>query len=660
MRLNLTALGLLFPVAAVLSGCGMGPAGTLAATGSSSPTTSASMIKGKAFGGQQAVAGSVIALYAFGSSGYGSPGQILAQTTTDNAGYFNIDPNSIQCPTPTTPVYLLSIGGDPGFGNNSAILLGSGIGACSSAAGAFVTVNEISTAALAYTFAHFFSNAPGSDSVTNDHFGAPANSTSSITNSNSGTLWTVLDVENGYPRKNTSTFKFEGAKLISVGNILGACVNSIGPSSPSCSSLFHYITAPDGSKPTNTLEAAVDLALSPQQNVPFIFAMQPPSGAAAFSGGLTSAPADWTLSASYTSPNFGLGVNTRTTSTIDIDTAGRVWFPSNAPGQAGIGYFDPSNGTFSSLYNGGLVHPQQVAIDVDNYVWANDSASPNIAGFPASSPSGATTLTLPGSISTSLTVAFDNTLRFGIVAPDGLPALAQVAGKSTYSEVPGTEIPSGGGFIASSLAGDVIGGVGVGGQELRTPTTYDLYYSPNGQVSAITYQTYEDAGQVVFTGSNFVGTRGGYSNPDDGICIWSAQGCFGMANQAIRHPSGLALDGAGSLWMADQVGPTIQEIPLTNGSYLNSSNQANNLIFNHDGNNGGTLPSPTGIAVDGAGDVWVSNYGCYGDGCTPGSFTLSEIIGLAAPTITPISRQVVINDLAGTEPQKKSGTGAAK
>ncbi len=660
MRLNLTALGLLFPVAAVLSGCGMGNAGSLAATGSHSSGPAAAAIKGKAYGGQQPVAGSIIALYSFGSTGYGSTGQLLAETTTDPSGYFNIDPNSIQCPSPATPVYLLSIGGDPGFGPNSAILLGSGIGACQNAANAFVTINEVSTAALAYTFSHFFSNAPGLDTLTTDHFGAPASATSTVINANSGTLFTFLDVENGYPRVNTANYRFEGAKLITVGNILGACVNSIGPSSPSCSSLFRYISAPDGSKPTNTLEAAVDLALSPQQNVPFIFALQPPSGAAAFSGGLTSAPFDWSLSASYTSPNFALGVNTRTTSTIDIDTAGRVWFPSNGPGKAGVGFYDPSNGTFSQLLTGGLTHPEQVAIDVDNYVWATDTASPNIAGFTAGSTTAQVALTLPGTTSTAVTVAYDNSIGYGIVAPDGQPGFAKVTGKSTYTQV--GEVPGGGGFIASSLAGDVIGGFGVAGQELRTPTTYDLYFAPNGSLTPITYQTYEDAGQVVFTGNNFVGTRGGYSNGNDGICIWSAQGCFPMANSTnlFRHPSGMSVDGAGSLWLADQNGVTVEQIPLINGSYLNANNQANNLLYLHNSDNGGTLPTPTGIAVDGAGNVWVSNFGCYGDGCTPGNFTLSEIIGLAAPTITPVSRQVVINDLAGTEPQKKAGAGAAK
>ena len=656
MRFNVTALGLLLPIAAVLSGCGMGSSGTLA----TAPSTAAK-IQGKAFGGQQPVANSIIALYAFGTSGYGSRGQLLAQTTTGSDGYFNIDPNSINCPTPDTPVYILSMGGDPGFGPNPAIMLGSGLGACSTAVSDpndFVTINEVSTAAMAYTFSHFFSAALTTDTVTQDHFGAPAGATSTVTLANTATLRNLLDVENGYPHPNTSTFRFEGAKLISFANILGACVNSIGPASPSCSALFRYITGPNGAVPTNTLEAAVYLALNPRQNIQYIYALQPPSGAAAFTGGLTSSPADWSLSASYISPNFGLGVNTRTTSTIDIDLSGRVWFPSNAPGKAGVGYFDPSINGFSPLFPGNLQHPQQVAIDIDNYVWANDNGSPNIAGYPPSSPTTPTVLSVPGSTSTSVTVAYDNTIRYGIVAASGLPALGKVTGKNTYAEIGGTEVPGGGGFIVASLAGDVIGGAGVSGQYLPNPTTYDGYFNPSNGFSGVVYQSAQDSGQIVFTGNNFVTTRGGYGPGNDGICIFSMQGCYGMADDGVRHPSGMSIDGASALWLADNFLSTIEEITPVNGSYLNGNYQANNVTFLHDNNNGGTMPSPSGIAVDGAGNIWVSNAGCVGNGCTPGSFTLTEIIGLATPTITPVSRQVVINDLAGTEPQVKTTTSA--
>ena len=375
MRLKAIAMGLLLPAATVLSGCGVGNIVSSSGAGSTPHT-----ITGKAYGGQFPVTGATIALYTYGSSGYGSAGSLLATATTDADGNFNIDPSSINCPAASTPVYILSIGGNPGIQTNSAIVLGAGIGSCAAIVDAYVTINEISTAALAYTFSRFFTVA-GSDGTTSDHFGAPADATQVISNGNSGTLPTLIDTQNSYPRANTSTLTFEGAKLITIANVIGACVNTNGPSSPACTALFSDVTPSGGAAPTNTLEAAVDLAQNPAQNVQAIFALQPASGSSAFDGGLTTAPTDWTLSASYTSPAFGLGVNTRTASTIDIDTSGRVWFPSNGGGTGGVGYFDPGNGNFSQLYAANLTHPQQVAIDIDNYVWATDTASSNIAAF---------------------------------------------------------------------------------------------------------------------------------------------------------------------------------------------------------------------------------------------------------------------------------------
>ncbi len=96
----------------------------------------------------------------------------------------------------------------------------------------------------------------------------------------------------------------------------------------------------------------------------------------AFTPYLTSAPNDWTIGVSYTTSTLGLGVNTGTLSTLDIDSSGRVWFPSNATGKIGAAYFDPPSQSFNGPFNStGLVHPQQVAIDANGYAWYNDSAT---------------------------------------------------------------------------------------------------------------------------------------------------------------------------------------------------------------------------------------------------------------------------------------------
>ena len=651
MRLSLPTFAALLPVAGLLSGCAMGTGGT----GSVAPVSAMKSISGTAHGGQQPVTNGVIAVYTYGTSGYGSTGTLLASTTSDSTGYFNVN---FSCPSATAPVYVLSIGGNPAPNlTNNAILLGAAIGPCDTAATAFVTINEISTTGLAFALSHFFSST-NPDGTTSDHFGGPSSSTQAISLANNDLMETLLDVENGYPRKSTATFTNESAKIITIGDILGACVNSSGPGSPSCSQLFANTTPPGGTAPVNTLEAAVNMALYPAQNVANLYALQPPSGSSAFPNGLATQPNDWTLAVSYTAPTLGLGVNTRTDSTLDIDAIGRVWFPSNLPGAAGVAYFDPASASFSPLYTvPGLVRPEQVAIDIDGYVWESDLGSSVVAGFPATNPTSPVALSLPGTTSSAVTIFYDNTVRVGTIDNGTAePALGQITGKNSYTPVPNTTIPGSNNFVGASLAGDPVGGVGIAGGYLPTPTTYDTYYSSqNNNITPVVYQPSQDAGQVVFTGNGFVNARGGYNNQGDGICIYNQQNCFSMANQsATRHPTGTAIDGAGSLWLADNFTADIQQIPLVAGSYLNGSNLAMNQVYTHDKNNGNTMQQPSGIGVDRTGNVWVSNYSCLGNNCTPGPFVLSEVIGAAAPTITPISLQVVIDNLAGTEPALKT------
>ncbi len=82
----------------------------------------------------------------------------------------------------------------------------------------------------------------------------------------------------------------------------------------------------------------------------------------------------------------------------------------------------------------------------------------------------------------------------------------------------------------------------------------------------------------------------------------------------------------------------------------NGNNNVPNNEFLHGTGNGATATAPYGIGIDATGNVWVTNAGCNVSDCVPGSFTLTEIVGAAFPTITPVSAQITSGDLVGTEP----------
>jgi hypothetical protein len=140
--------------------------------------------------------------------------------------------------------------------------------------------------------------------------------------------------------------------------------------------------------------------------------------------------------------------------------------------------------------------------------------------------------------------------------------------------------------------------------------------------------------------------------------VYSVATCYNFRGGSSEAVEGMAIDGGKQLWLADSTSGAVLQIPVNNptgtGSaiYLNS-NGALNIPYNlllHNSTNGGTATMPYGIGVDVTGNVWVTNAGCNTTNCTPGTFTLTEIVGAGYPTITPVSAQITSSNLVGTEP----------
>jgi hypothetical protein len=197
-----------------------------------------------------------------------------------------------------------------------------------------VTVNEVTTVAFAYALSGFLPAGgagityaaisgggpmPGvTTSATNvqgltDAFGNAAN----IVNVASGTAYTATSATNSFGVVPQAT-------IYALADILQDCVNATGPTATPCGGtgkLFASATPPAASgvaAPANTLQAALDIARYPGNNVGPLFGLV--SGQAAFVAAtpLANAPNDWTLGITYTFPGTasntfvsasGLGVN---------------------------------------------------------------------------------------------------------------------------------------------------------------------------------------------------------------------------------------------------------------------------------------------------------------------------------------------------------------
>ncbi len=660
MRLKLFVCGVTTLVPALLlTGCGVDQTSMIV------PNVQSPGIVGRAMGGQQPVVGATISVVAMGTSGYGSTGTILSSTTTDTNGNFTLP--GYTCPQSNTPVYLLGIGGNAGAGGtNPSAVEAAALGECSYAQKSFVIMNEVTTAGTAFVFSHFFSTTTGGADAANDWIGGPSTTSGGTVNysrglmfANNTTMPLMIFNAIGAANQAAGNYTIEWQKINTIANIISACINSTGSpntteTKTTCGKLFHYTQNGLATRPSDTLQAAVQMALHPTVQVANLYALI--GGTPPFLPYLTAQPNDWSIGIGYTTSSLGLAVDTGTLSTLDIDSTGRIWFPSNASGSVGAAYFDPTNQTFSGPYNtAGLVHPQQVAIDANAYVWLNDGSSSTVAGYLTTSPTLDETVSFPNTSSQALTIGGDDRVNVGITN-SGKYELANIsADRSSYS-LEGITFP----LPVVSTAGDTSDGDAVTVEDTSTAVFRYDYVTSAPLLSQIgTSGAF--SGQVIYTGNDDVAVRShtAAKAANDGLCIYSLAKCVAFTGALANSAEGAAIDGAGQLWVAESATGGVLQVPVntptnTNGGvYLDAAGTAvtaHLLLHNGTTADTATATTPYGVGVDDAGNVWMSNAGCTTNDCTPGSFMLTEIVGAAYPTITPVSAQITSGNLVATEP----------
>ena len=667
MRFKLMLCGASLTPALLLAGCGMNQMSAI------TPNMESPAMAGRAFGGQQPVVGATISVVAMGTSGYGSTGTILASVTTDSGGNFRFPPGMYSCPQPDTPVYLLGIGGNSGAGENPSAVLGAGLGTCANGKNAFVIMNEVTTVGLAFTLAQFFSPTLGGGNAENDWFGGPSTTSGGTVHYSKGlamgnnvTIPTIVFNAIGAANQTVAnasgtTYTVEWQKINTIANILSNCVNSSGSTSTTetrttCGKLFRYTRVSATSRPSDTLQAAVQMALFPSVEINNLYNLI--TSTPQFSPYLSAPPNDWTIGVGYTTAALGLAVDTGTISTLDIDASGRIWFPSNAAGKAGAAYFDPASQSFNGPFNStGLVHPQQVAIDANGFAWYNDSAAATVAGYLTTAPMTTETVSLQNTVSDSLTVGGDNRINVGITTTNSLVhVLANIsADRSSYALAPTITFP----FTVTSMAGDTSNGDAVTITDLAREAMQGHYVTAVPETTEI-FGANDNSGQVIFTGDDHVAVRsysGTGNAANDGLCIYSTGNCYNFTGARRNAAEGIAISGGKHLWATESEDGSVLHIPVSNPSGTGASVYLNLTLrrvpateYLHGPGNGGTATTPTGVGVDATGNVWMSNAGCNVTGCTPGNFTLTEIVGVAAPTITPVSAQITSGNLVGTLP----------
>ncbi len=621
-------------------------------------------ISGKLLSGTLPVAGARVYLMAVAATGYGKPSVSLldegstgsqdsvgAYVVTAADGTFSI-PGYYTC-SAQTDVYLYTVGGDSGLGQNSAATELAAIGPCPQvgAVATPIVVDEVTTVAMSFALAGFANDA--------------------LHIASSGTSLALTGVANAFVNASNLAPTTTGlapamipygsatvpqTTINTLANILSACIHSAGAGSPACVALLGQA----GSAPpsTDTASAMIAIAHSPASAVPTLFAQQPSTPP--FSPYLTTAPNDFSLGLVFTGGGINLTVG------MAVDAMGNVWSISNGDTSTNYNLYVTeisSAGAFVSGPNGYLSGQQvyqiglssdqgPIAVDTLGNVWIGIGGNSGGGSLWELSSTG-TVLFKSGGVVTSLSNGYDGFYPTGLA----IDANNNIWVADRFANM--VDEFSSSGQLLSGANGFTSGGI-------SDPT--GLAITPSGNVWII-----NDTDSPYSISE--LSSSGAPLTPSTGL---AGAGFFGGATVAVDHQNNVWTAGAGPNAQVSKVSP--------DGVILSGSGYATTALQGADGdgvsiaidgddnvwtpagasnvielsNTGEILSGATGytaglttglatIVIDGSGDLWGSSATFKPSGVrgVPGVFTweIVEIVGVAAPVVTPIAAGVKLNML---------------
>ena len=721
-----------------LTGCGLGVSGDAT---KSTPVAAAHLIGGKLHGGQQAVNGATVTLWAAGVSGttaasYGANATKIATTTSDQYGNFGFDNSAGVSPCTTGQLlYITATGGDSGSGANAQLAMMAALPTpCSSTTGSqFIAMNELTTVASVFALQQFMTITPGSTTAPWT-IGAPSTNLIGLTNAFQ-TVGSMVNVNSGFTATSstsnavtntvggvlyTTIVNPDYTKINTLGDIIASCINSAGGAP--CSNLFADVTPTGATTPTDTIEALYylatnaagltmpahgDAAGSPNYlcstyvtaSAPFqpTIACSTPAAPAT----TTPVPADWAIGVSFKTTNAAAAtVATLAPGSIAIDANGNVWTATdnavatggsiaalNPTGQVVVAPVTTANisttgGWYGSTYGGttanqafGGSRPNSIAIDTFGNSWTGayyttsvlntsntngGTGGTNQAPIIEVSPAGVATGYLVGQSPGALTIDGNNNIF--------MSDITTLPGTSRYYV---SELAAAGTTASTAAYSNFYTGTGRGTgiyAVLGVDQTTKQYVTPvSGTCSATLLQNNDNiesqninnastnvgantitlstatciqTGVATDAKGNLWGTTGTYLEYIDTVDNGATPGApivtnfasgTGTTQGGLDGANNVAIDGLGNVWVANRASSTTGGVseftPTTTATGVTSivaKSPAGTAVFGF----GSTYAysGPLGVAIDGSGNVWVE---------TGGGSYLNEIVGAAAPVVTP-------------------------
>ena len=574
-------------------------------------TIEADGIHGSVFGGQQPVGFSSIQLYAVGTTGYGSPSRPLLTrpVTTDQFGNFNLS-GTFTCPSSSTQVYMAVTGGNPGLApgtNNAAIAIVGMLGPCGNLGpNTSIFLNELTTIAAAYAMAPFTTNISsiGTSPTNITGLNNAVTVSGSLVNVNRGVTPGVIPAIASVP----------STEIYTLGDILSTCVNSDGNTAPGspCGGLFTAATPIGGTPPTNIFDAMVDIALNPGHNAGAIFTLSRAVGP--YQPTLAVAPADWSMSITYSSPVF------KSVADIAIDSQSNAWVLSNKGNNSTLSLLTPA-GIAANFPQSGANYAH-LAIDLFDDAWLSNTLHSNIVVVTSSGNLASVNPYTGGGINGPGPLAIDGSGNAWIVnnnttitklSPNGVPLSPSTGytGGGLSGPIAIALDSNNNALIANSGANSITRLNAFGGSVSGTAVTGGGLDGP--------FAIAVDAATNIWVANRIGSSLSKFNSA--GVPANSSP----FTGGGINSPVGMAVDGLGNVWLANSGSNSVSE-------FFNSG-------VPHSGTPGygsGTLLTPYKLAIDNSGSLWVMNLGSS----STTSNTITQMVGIAAPVVTPLSAAV--------------------
>ena len=552
------------------------------------------------------IVGAMVTLYQAGTFAQGAPTQLGSPATTDGSGSFSIPYTN---PDTDVTLYLVAVGGSTSGPSNSAIVLLSVLGPADTAPES-VVVNELTTAASAYAVSNFTTTSATAPRVKIVDTNTPelavgAATLNNLVNIETGGIGALISNGNNNPRR-----------LNSLANALTSCVRL----TTSCSTGLFNDTTVNSVAPTTTLDAALNVNRATRavlNAIKSLSGLETLGSSGPYSPVLTSAPADWTIPLAY-----NLGTINSQGFAVAIDGHGKVFdailTTCDSSGSPCVYSITPGSSTVSLFSDMASVSSAvSMAVDTSGNVWIPRSSPDNLLKF--SPAGGAPTTFSDSSLNAPEGIAVDSVGNLWIANKGGNNAILFTVSDNMFQSFTGSmSSPYG-------IAIDGSGNVWITNSGNNTVTVLNssgtpLSFSPltTGSLNSPQAITIDKSGNVWVLNAAPSGSVTKYTtstNPPSAANFTSATFDIVLA-QSIEA------DGLGNIWFSNfaqnntHTAFNIMELDST-GKFISPS-------FGYEDN--AQLNLPEGLAIDGAGNVWVAN---------ENNTLLVEFVGAAGGVKTP-------------------------